>query len=71
VGNTVPVALAPQIAIAVTSAATEVIGPTRAAIRFLGDGSATGGQIALSDGRRGATVAVDWLTGRVSIAERL
>jgi general secretion pathway protein H len=37
------------------------------AIRFFGDGSATGGRIVLSSGGVRATVTVDWLTGRVAV----
>jgi general secretion pathway protein H len=36
-------------------------------IRFFPDGSSTGGRIGLSRNDRHATVAVDWLTGLVSI----
>ncbi len=38
------------------------------AIVFLPDGSATGGRIVLGEGHRQQSVAVDWLTGTVSIA---
>ena len=37
-------------------------------IRFNPDGSSTGGRIALADGTRHMAVGVDWLTGRVSVA---
>lgn len=37
------------------------------AIRFFGDGSATGGRIVLSRGGVRATVTIDWLTGRVAV----
>jgi general secretion pathway protein H len=37
-------------------------------IRFNPDGSSTGGRISLIDGQRRIGVGVDWLTGRVSIA---
>jgi general secretion pathway protein H len=39
------------------------------AIRFNPDGSSTGGRISLSDGGRRIAVGVDWLTGRVAVAE--
>src|SRR5271167_3661362 len=38
-------------------------------IRFSPDGSSTGGRIALADGKRSVAVGVDWLTGRVSVAD--
>lgn len=37
------------------------------AIRFFADGSSTGGGVRLRQGGRSAEVAVDWLTGRVSL----
>jgi len=38
-------------------------------IDFHPDGSSSGGRISLADGRRKVMVGVDWLTGRVSIAD--
>jgi general secretion pathway protein H len=50
-----------------------IIGENRGAsvgdIRFNPDGSSTGGRIALADGQRRMAVGVDWLTGRVSVAD--
>jgi general secretion pathway protein H len=50
-----------------------IAGEQRAAgvadIRFNPDGSSTGGRITLADGRRRMAVGVDWLTGRVSVAD--
>jgi general secretion pathway protein H len=39
------------------------------AIRFAPDGSGSGGRIALSRGKQMLVVAVDWVTGRVSLAD--
>jgi general secretion pathway protein H len=39
------------------------------AIRFNPDGSSTGGRISIDDGGHTMMVGVDWLTGRVSIAD--
>ena len=39
------------------------------AIRFNPDGSSTGGRISLGDGQRRLAVGVDWLTGRVGVAD--
>lgn len=38
-------------------------------IRFNPDGSSTGGRITLADAGRRVAVGVDWLTGRVSVAD--
>lgn len=38
-------------------------------IRFHPDGSSTGGRISIGDGRRIIAIGVDWLTGRVSVAD--
>ena len=38
-------------------------------IRFNPDGSSTGGRITLGDGRQRLAVGVDWLTGRISVAD--
>ena len=38
-------------------------------IRFNPDGSSTGGRIVLAEGSRRTAVGVDWLTGRVSVAD--
>ena len=47
----------------------EARGPGAGDIRFNPDGSSTGGRIMLADGQRRMAVGVDWLTGRVSIAD--
>ena len=44
-------------------------GATGGDIRFNPDGSSTGGRIALAAGNRRMAVGVDWLTGRVSVAD--
>ena len=41
----------------------------QAAIRFYPDGSSTGGRVTLAGGDKQYFVDVDWLTGRVAIAE--
>jgi general secretion pathway protein H len=38
-------------------------------ISFNPDGSSTGGRITLADGTRRVAVGVDWLTGRVTVAD--
>lgn len=39
------------------------------AIRFAPNGSSTGGRIQMVDGARRIVVGVDWLTGRISVAD--
>ena len=51
------------------TAQSEVENDKRAAIRFYPDGSSTGGRITVALGERKYLVDVDWLTGRVSIAD--
>ena len=43
--------------------------PASSAIRFAPDGSASGGAVVLARGREELRVGVDWLTGRVSVAD--
>lgn len=49
--------------------ATTLLGTAQPGIRFAADGSSSGGLVALDDGARRARIAVDWLTGRVRIAD--
>ena len=51
------------------TAESEVTSSRTGAIRFYPDGSSTGGRITVSSGKREFLVDVDWLTGRVSIAD--
>jgi len=64
-----PTVLPPSMSIAMTAVSDETLGARLAAIRFNGDGSATGGRIELADGQRRTQVGVDWLTGRVSVLQ--
>ena len=41
----------------------------REIVRFDPDGGGSGGQLEVVDGRIGYTVAVDWLSGRISVAQ--
>jgi general secretion pathway protein H len=63
-----PTVLPADVAVSVTAVTSEGLGGVLAAIRFNGDGSASGGRIGLADGQRTAIIGVDWLTGRVSVA---
>jgi general secretion pathway protein H len=51
------------------TADTELTGPTSGGIRFFPDGSSTGGQVLLSGRGQRSTLAVDWLTGQVSLRD--
>ena len=51
------------------TAQTEAVSERKGAIRFYPDGSSTGGRITVAAGERKYEVDVDWLTGRVSIAD--
>jgi general secretion pathway protein H len=64
-----PTILPSSLSISMTAVAEETLGERIAAIRFNGDGSATGGRIELTDGQRRSQVGVDWLTGRVSVLQ--
>jgi general secretion pathway protein H len=65
-GSTV---LPPSLSVAMTAVSEETVGQRLAAIRFNGDGSASGGHIDLTSGGRRAQVGVDWLTGRISVSQ--
>jgi general secretion pathway protein H len=64
-----PTILPRSLSISMTAVSEETLGARLAAIRFNGDGSATGGRIELTDGQRPSQVGVDWLTGRVSVLQ--
>ena len=42
---------------------------SREVVRFDADGGGSGGQLDVEDGRIGYSVAVDWLSGRISVAQ--
>jgi general secretion pathway protein H len=58
-----------RIELKLYTAQSEVASEKRGSIRFYPDGSSTGGRITVSSGERKFLVDVDWLTGRVSVAE--
>lgn len=65
VGAAAPRRLPPGLAVSVISVAE----PGRPSITFAPDGSSTGGRVELAAGARRMQVGVDWLTGRVSVAD--
>jgi general secretion pathway protein H len=58
-----------DVTIALTTAESLMVNDARGGIDFFPDGSSTGGRVALSiDGRR-LHVDIEWLTGRIRVAE--
>ena len=69
IGEDKPTQLPRNLEIAVLTVAGQSAGGTAAAIRFLPDGSSTGGRVELKDGRRPMRIGIDWLNGRVSVGD--
>jgi general secretion pathway protein H len=69
VGDSPPHELPPKLSIRLLTIAGENRGRTNGDIRFNPDGSSTGGRITLAEGGRSVAVGVDWLTGRVTVAD--
>jgi general secretion pathway protein H len=69
VGDGATQPLPANLAIKLLTVSGENRGRTEGDIRFNPDGSSTGGRISLADGQRRIAVGVDWLTGRVSVAD--
>jgi general secretion pathway protein H len=58
-----------RMALSIIAVSGETLGRRLGGITFEPDGSATGGRIEIADGERRLQVGIDWLTGRVSIAD--
>ncbi len=69
VGATPPRPLPQRLRIALLTVDGEQPNDTTGGIRFNPDGSSTGGRITLADGARTLAVGVEWVNGRVSIAD--
>ena len=69
VGTGAPRRLPADLAIELLTISGEARDARQGDIRFNPDGSSTGGRITLIDGQRRIGVGVDWLTGRVSVAD--
>jgi general secretion pathway protein H len=69
IGADRPIELPRDLTIAVLTVAGQSAGGTVADIRFLPDGSSTGGRVELRDGQRRMRIGVDWLNGRVSVGD--
>ena len=63
------VALPAGVSLTVMATLDNTAGPRLAAIRFAPDGSSSGGAVTLQQNGRRLQVGVDWLSGRVSVAE--
>jgi general secretion pathway protein H len=61
--------LPPVFVLSIRDGSSETLGNRLGGIRFASDGSSTGGWIEISDGHRRMQVGVDWLSGRVTLAE--
>jgi general secretion pathway protein H len=71
-GHKRKVSLPANVAIRLYTAQAELLDATTGSIRFFPDGSATGGHITLGDeGQVAYQVNVDWLTGRITVAEQI
>ena len=68
-GDTVMRRVPDNVELKLFTAQSEVASERKGSIRFYPDGSSTGGRITVSSGERRYLVDVDWLTGRVSIAD--
>ena len=69
VGSSAVRQLPGQLKLALLTVTGEQHYAAQGAIRFNPDGSSTGGRIEVADGARSIAVGVDWLSGRVSVAE--
>jgi len=69
IGNETPHRLPADLSLELLTISGEARNGREGDIRFNPDGSSTGGRISLADGRRRIGVGVDWLTGRVSVAD--
>ncbi len=63
-----PKVLAGNLRLAFYGAQGEQVAADMGGIRFFSDGSATGGQVTVGDGKTRYNVDVDWLTGRITVA---
>lgn len=69
VGTGTPRGLPADLSLKLLTISGEAMNGREGDIRFNADGSSTGGRISLADGQRRIGVGVDWLTGRVSVAD--
>ena len=68
-GPTAPRQLPRGLQLALVTVRADRDGSSQGRIQFFADGSSTGGGVLLASGKTRSQVLVDWLTGRVSVAE--
>ena len=68
-GEEVSLAGLPDLAVSLTTAASERYATDTGGIRFFPDGSSSGGRITLDNGGEVYDIVVDWFDGRTSIAQ--
>ena len=69
IGTGTPRGLPADLSLELLTISGEALNGREGDIRFNPDGSSTGGRISLADGRRRIAVGVDWLTGKVTVAD--
>jgi len=69
VGGGTPRRLPADLSLQLLTISGEALNGREGDIRFNPDGSSTGGRISLADRQRRISVGVDWLTGRVRVAD--
>jgi general secretion pathway protein H len=69
-GTGAPQPLPGDVRLALFTQQDETASGTQGRIRFFPDGSSSGGRISLAGGGRVWWVGVDWLSGRVTLAEK-
>jgi general secretion pathway protein H len=61
--------IASEIVLGLLTTRGEVVSKTSGRVRFMSDGSSTGGRLTLSGGGRTFWVGIDWISGRVAQRE--
>ena len=61
----------PEIELKLLTATIEAEDESVGRIRFFPDGTSTGGQITLARGEQTYYIVIDWLSGRVQVADRI
>jgi general secretion pathway protein H len=66
-GDRAPLHIPPAFSILAETSATERPSPSVAAVRFLPNGSSTGGMVRLASVSEAYEIRINWFTGRVSV----
>ena len=62
--------LPPELILGLLTSEDETVSASTGRIRFNADGSSSGGRVTIAGGNRVWWVGIDWLSGRVSLAEK-